>query len=116
MYSAVYAVQDEPPRLLPSRASTGAAHLHAQDEPPPGPSRPRAFTGAVRLIRTPRPRPPQHARSALSDLIRAHRAQIGLVWMEVLRLGDGDKRVKLGVDVTLALSALVPTLRLKGSQ
>ena len=36
--------------------------------------------------------------------------------MEVLRLGDGDKRVKLGVDLTLALSELVPTLRLKGSQ
>jgi len=33
--------------------------------------------------------------------------------MELLRLADGGKRVKLGVDVTLELSALVPTLRLK---
>ena len=116
MYSAVHAVQDEPPRLFPSRASTGATHLHAQDEPPRGPSCSRALAGAVQLICTPRPRSLQHARFALSDLIRAHCAQIGLVWTEVLRLGDGDKRVKLGVDVTLALSALVPTLRLKGSQ
>jgi hypothetical protein len=35
--------------------------------------------------------------------------------MEVLRLRDGDKGVKLGVDVSLALSALVPRLRLKRS-
>jgi hypothetical protein len=42
--------------------------------------------------------------------------QIGLVWMELLRLGDGGKSVKLGVDLTLALSALAPTMRLKKSQ
>jgi hypothetical protein len=35
--------------------------------------------------------------------------------MEVLRLRDGGKNVKLGVDVSLALSALVPRLRLKRS-
>ena len=43
-------------------------------------------------------------------------AQIGLVWMELLRLGDGGKRLKLGVDLTPVLSELVPTLRLKKSQ
>jgi hypothetical protein len=48
--------------------------------------------------------------------MRVRRAQIGLVWMEVLRLGDGGKGVKLGVDVTLALSKLTPTLRLKRNQ
>jgi hypothetical protein len=43
-------------------------------------------------------------------------AQIGLVWMGLLQLGDGAKGVKLGVDVSLALSDLVPTLRLKKRQ
>ena len=42
-------------------------------------------------------------------------AQIGLVWMELMRLGDGGKRLKLGVDLTPVLSELVPTLRLKKS-
>jgi hypothetical protein len=36
--------------------------------------------------------------------------------MKVLRLRDGGKSVKLGVDVSLALSDLVPTLRLKKRQ
>jgi hypothetical protein len=36
--------------------------------------------------------------------------------MELLRLRDGGKSVKLGVDVSLALSDLVPTLRLKKLQ
>ena len=36
--------------------------------------------------------------------------------MELLRLRDGGKSVKLGVDVSLALSDLVPTLRLKKRQ
>jgi hypothetical protein len=39
-----------------------------------------------------------------------------VLWIEVLRLGDGGKSVKLGVDVSLALSDLVPTLRLKKRQ
>jgi hypothetical protein len=52
----------------------------------------------------------------LFNLIRAYYAQIGLVWMELLRLRDGGKSVKLGVDVLLALSDLVPTLRLKKRQ
>jgi hypothetical protein len=43
-------------------------------------------------------------------------AQIGVVWMELLWLGDGGKIVKLGVDLKLVLSELVPTLRLKKSQ
>jgi hypothetical protein len=36
--------------------------------------------------------------------------------MELLRLRDGGKGVKLGADVSLALSDLVPTLRLKKRQ
>ena len=36
--------------------------------------------------------------------------------MELLRLRDGGKGVKLGVDLSLALSDLVPTLRLKKRQ
>jgi hypothetical protein len=36
--------------------------------------------------------------------------------MELLRLRDGGKSVRLGADVSLVLSDLVPTLRLKKRQ
>jgi hypothetical protein len=52
---------------------------------------------------------------SLFNLSRVY-AQIGVVWMELLQLGDGWKSVKLGVDVWLDLCDLVPTLRLKRSQ
>jgi hypothetical protein len=60
-------------------------------------------------------RPLEHNKFVLFNLIRAYCAQIGVVWMELLSLRDGGKSVKLGVDVSLALSALVPRLRLKRS-
>ena len=68
------------------------------------------------LICTPRLRP-LHQTSLLCPIcFRAYCAQIGVLWMELLRLRDGGKSVKLGVDVSLALSDLVPTLRLKKRQ
>ena len=39
--------------------------------------------------------------------------QIGLLWLELLRCGVGSIRVKLGVDLSLALEELVPSLELK---
>jgi hypothetical protein len=74
------------------RTFTGVAHLHGV---------------AVHM---------EYTQLALSKPIRVDYAQIGLVWMELLRLGDRGKRVKLGVDVRLVLSALVPRLRLKRDQ
>jgi hypothetical protein len=61
-------------------------------------------------------RPLEHNQFVLFNLIRAYCEQIGVLWMELLRLRDGNKSVKLGVDVSLALSDLVPTLRLKKRQ
>jgi hypothetical protein len=51
----------------------------------------------------------------LSNLICVYCTQVGLVWMELLLLGDGGKLVKLGVDLKVLLSELVPTLLLKKS-
>ena len=68
------------------------------------------------LICTERLRPLEHNQFVLFNLIRAYCAQIGVLWMELLRLRDGGKSVKLGVDVSLVLSDLVPTLRLKKRQ
>jgi hypothetical protein len=51
----------------------------------------------------------------LSNPIRVYCTQVGMVWMELLRLEDGGKILKLGVDVKVVLSELVPTLRLKKS-
>jgi hypothetical protein len=76
------------------------------------PSKPRVHG----LICTGRLRPLEYMQFVLLFLIRAHCAQIGVLWMELLRLRDGGKSVKLGVDVSLALSDLVPTLRLKKRQ
>jgi hypothetical protein len=69
----------------------------------------------MRLICTEWLCPLYYVQFALLNLVRVY-PQIGLVWMELLRLGDGGKSVKLGVDLTLALSALAPTMRLKKSQ
>ena len=41
------------------------------------------------------------------------RRQIMLIWRELLLLGDGSLRVRLGTDVDLSLSDLVPSLQLK---
>jgi hypothetical protein len=83
------AVKGEPLRFILGRAFTDAAHVHAAAAP-------------VTIY--------------AFCLIHAYGAQIGLVWIELLRLGDGGKRVKLGVDVTLDLAELVPTLQPKNSQ
>ena len=87
---------------------------HALDRTccPAPPSKPRVHG----LICTERLRPLEHNQFVLSHLIRAYCAQIGMLWMELLCLRDGGKSVKLGVDVSLALSDLVPTLRLKKRQ
>jgi hypothetical protein len=79
---------------------------------PAPPSKPRVHG----LICTEHLRPFEHNQFVLFKLIRAYYAQIGVLWMELLRLRDGGKSVKLGVDVSLALSDLLPTLRLKKRQ
>jgi hypothetical protein len=89
-HCTAHAVQDEPPRINPSCVHGPNCTEHL--------------------------RPLEHNQFVFFNLIRVDYAQIGLVWMELLRLRDGGKSVKLGVDVSLALSDLVPTLRLKKRQ